>query len=138
MVGTPRLLVWDRYAFHPIERIVAFNDEELKLDAVDFDVALELFFSAGRPVPKRWLTRMLPADEHGANWYRIDNLACTVDELRVALQLDGSNGWTLEALPDDGYRLSSAPRSEALPFLASAPVGAAQERRSAVAVPAME
>ena len=25
--STPRLLVWDRYAFHPTERIVAFNDE---------------------------------------------------------------------------------------------------------------
>lgn len=105
--STPRLLAWDRYAFHPTEKIVAFDDEKLKLDSVDFDVALELFFSAGRPVAKSWLTRMLPSGEHGANWHRIDNLACTIDELRVALQLDGSNGWTLEAKPGDGYMLWS-------------------------------
>ncbi|MDM0037072.1 hypothetical protein QTI33_33405 [Variovorax sp. J22P271] len=132
--STPRLLVWERYAFHPTERIVAFNDEELKLDAVDFDIALELFYSAGRPVAASWLTRMLPAGEHGANWHRIDNLACTIDELRVALALDGANGWTLEALPDATYRLANRARQGGQPSFARTPLAAAPKRRGEVPV----
>jgi DNA-binding response OmpR family regulator len=132
--STPRLLVWDRYAFHPTERIVAFNDEELRLDAVDFDIALELFYSAGRPVAGSWLTRMLPAGEHGANWHRIDNLACTIDELRVALALDGSNGWTLETLPGAAYRLANRAPQEASPTLVRTPAASAPKRRRAAPV----
>ena len=126
--STPHLLVWDRYAFHPIERTVSFGAEQLTLDPVDLDVALELFYSAGRPVARRWLTRMLPTGEHGANWHRIDNLACTIDEIRVALQLDGAHGWTLEALPGDAYRLASPPRRAAHPSLVRVPVEASPER----------
>jgi len=130
--STPRLLVWERYAFHPTDRIVAFNDEELKLDAVDFDIALELFYGAARPLAGSWLRRMLPAGEHGANWHRIDNLACTIDELRVALALDGSNGWTLETLPDGGYRLASGSPQGGQPSLVRAPLAAAPKRRRVV------
>lgn len=103
--GVPRPLVWGRYEFHPLGKTITFNGEELKMDAVDFDVALELFFNAGRPVATRWLTRMLPSGEHGANWHRIDNLACTVEELGIALHLDGSNGWLLERQADVGCQL---------------------------------
>ena len=130
--STPRQLAWDRYAFHPTERIVTFNDEKLKLDAVDFDIALELFYGAGRPVAGAWLTRMLPAGEHGANWHRIDNLACTIDDLRVALALDGSNGWALEALPGAAYRLENRPPQRRQPTLARAPLAAVPKPRRAV------
>lgn len=120
--SAPRLLAWDRYSFHPIERVVVFDGQKLKLDAVDFDIALELFFNAGRPLARRWLTRMLPAGEHGANWHRIDNLGCTIEDLREALQLHGRNGWLLEDLPDGGCQLHAAP---------AAPRARAQPQRNA-------
>lgn len=135
LASTPRLLCWDRYAFHPIERIVAFNDEEVKLDGVDFDIALELFFTAGQPVSKRWLRSMLPSGEQGANWHRIDNIGCTVDDLRVALQLHGPSGWTLETLGDEGYRLSRSQQPPSSPAARAPAVARPARRRAEMRVP---
>lgn len=104
---------WGVYAFHPLEKSVAFAGEEVTLDAVAFDVALELFFNIGKPVTKKWLKRMLPSGGHGAVWHRIDNIACTVDDLRVAIQLSESNGLTLDPLGDTGYQLRRVQRAAA-------------------------
>ncbi|MGO4396510.1 hypothetical protein AB4Z46_34715 [Variovorax sp. M-6] len=108
--GTQAPFSWGGHAFHPIEKTVSFAGEEVKLDPVAFDVALEFFFSIGRPVTRKWLKRMLPTSERGANWHRIDNIACTVDDLRVAIQLHEPNGWALDALGDVGYQLRRLPR----------------------------
>lgn len=107
LMSVPRQLAWGSYSFRPLEKVIAFDGTELNMDAVDFDVAIEFFFNAGHPVDARWLTRMLPSGEHGASWHRIDNLDCTIDELRVALALDGSGGWRLEHMAEAGYLLMS-------------------------------
>lgn len=107
-------LRWDSYSFQPLDRTVAFDGDEVQLDAVSFDVALEFFFNAGIPLTKRWLRSMLPSGEPGALWHRIDNIGCTVDDLRIALQLDASNGWVLEDLHGAGYQLK---RTELPPAL---------------------
>ncbi len=106
--GTPEGLVWDAYAFHPRERIVAFGNDEVRLDPVTFDVALELFFNAGQPLSRKWLKRMLPSGEHGAHWHSIDNLGVTIDDLCVAIRLDGTHGWQLDRPSAESYRLRRA------------------------------
>ena len=107
--SAPLRLTWGEYSFDPIERTVTFGGEEVLLDAVTFDVAVEFFFNADLILTKKWLKQMLPLGESGANWHRIDNIGCTVDDLRVALQLQASNGWILEDLGAAGYRLVRVP-----------------------------
>jgi hypothetical protein len=108
--SAPGELCWGGYAFDPSELTVSFGDQEVQLDAVAFDVALEFFYNAGEALSVTWLRRMLPVGERGANWHRIDNLACTVEDLRFALQLHHPNRWVLATLGDAGYRLLRAPR----------------------------
>jgi|GEM_PF-3529590 len=132
-----RPLTWGRYSFRPLEKTIAFNGTVLNMDAVDFDVAIEFFFNAGNAVGSKWLTHMLPSGERGASWHRIDNLDCTIDELRVALSLDGSNGWNLESLADDGYRLLRVQPSDPEPAIgiSSLPTRLATARRVSRVVP---
>jgi len=110
--SAPSRLAWDGHVFHPMDRTVAVDGEEVKLDAVAFDVALELFFNAGRPLSRKWLRRMLPLGEHGANWHSIDNLPVTIDDLCVAIRLDQAKGWRLERLPEDSYCLRRVGRAD--------------------------
>ena len=105
----PSGLAWEGYEFHPRERTVAFGDAEVRLDPVAFDVALELFYNAGQPLSRRWLKRMLPSGEHGAHWHSIDNLGVTVDDLCVAIRLDGAHGWQLDRPSAESYRLRRTP-----------------------------
>lgn len=123
--GTQAHLSWGAYSFHPIEQTVSFAGEAVKLDPVAFDVALEFFFNLGRPVTRKWLKRMLPSGERGANWHRIDNIACTVDDLRVAIQLQEPTGWALDAIGDTGYQLRRVQRP------------ATEQKRARVRVPAL-
>lgn len=101
----PRALRWGRYAFDPAAMAVSFDERQVSLDPVAFDLALEFFNHAGRTLGPAWLRCMLPADERGANWHRIDNLACTVDDLRYALQLDAADGWRLDGTEQEGFGL---------------------------------
>ncbi len=100
----PRLS-WGEYSFDPVRTVVAFANREIRLDAVAFDIALELFFHAGRTVTKGALSLMLPSDEEGATRFRIDNIGSVIKELRSSLRLRDFHGWRLETLPHAGYRL---------------------------------
>jgi DNA-binding winged helix-turn-helix (wHTH) protein len=100
----PRLS-WGEYSFDPVRTVVAFANRETRLDAVAFDIALELFFHAERTVTKRNLSLMLPPDEQGASRFRIDNIGSVIKELRSSLRLRDLHGWRLETLPHTGYRL---------------------------------
>lgn len=100
----PRLS-WGEYSFDPVRTAVAFANREIRLDAVAFDIALELFFHAGRTVTKRGLSLMLPSDEEGETRFRIENIGSVIKELRSSLRLRDFHGWRLETLPHAGYRL---------------------------------
>jgi hypothetical protein len=101
----PPRLSWGEYSFDPVRTAVAFAKRETRLDAVAFDIALELFFQAGRTVTKGDLSRMLPSDEEGATRLRIDHIGSVIKELRSSLRLGDFHGWRLETLPYTGYRL---------------------------------
>jgi DNA-binding winged helix-turn-helix (wHTH) protein len=104
----PPRLSWGEYSFDPARTVVAFANRETRLDAVAFDIALELFFHAGRTVTKKELSLMLPSDEEGAARFRIQNIGSVIKELRSSLRLRDLHGWQLETLPHVGYRLMRA------------------------------
>jgi hypothetical protein len=112
-------LAWGGHAFDPCALTVSFAGQVVPLDAVAFDVALEFFFNAGEVLSAQWLRRMLPTGERGAHWHRIDNLACTVEDLRYALQLHEPHRWVLASVGDELYRLRQLPPVQ--PRDASAP-----------------
>ena len=101
----PVQLTWGEYVLEPARRVVVFDGRQVGLDAVAFDIALELFFRAGQLVSKRTLTMMLPPNEQGLERRRIDNIGSVIKELRSSLRLRDMHGWTLETLPHVGYRL---------------------------------
>ncbi|MDM0012237.1 hypothetical protein QTH87_07275 [Variovorax sp. J22P168] len=137
---SPRL-AWGDYSFRPADCSVGIGASFVQLDPVSFDVALEFFHHAGRVLAIRHLERMLPSGTHGASWHRIDNLACTIADLRVAMQLDAALGWALEEVQAGSYRLQrSERRAEAgaapgLPIRRGEPKAPARRRRAAVAMP---
>jgi hypothetical protein len=99
------LLSWGEYSFDPVRTVVAFANRETRLDAVAFDIALELFFHAGKTVTKSALLLMLASNEEGETRFRIDNIGSVIKELRSSLRLRDFHGWRLETLPYAGYRL---------------------------------
>lgn len=106
-------LSWGIYAFDPFKSSVTFEGRRVRLDAVAFDIALELFHNPGRTISKRWLKQMLPPCGEGGTWQRIDHLAHTMKDLRLSLQLRKTHGWVLETLPRVGYRLVRAGQGRA-------------------------
>ncbi|MDM0077406.1 hypothetical protein QTH90_23570 [Variovorax sp. J2P1-59] len=103
--SSPSHLAWGDYSFDPLRRAVAFEKREARLDAVAFDIALELFFNTDRTLTRKALRQMLPSGEQGQTGYRIDNIGSVIKDIRSALQLRGSRGWALETFPHAGYRL---------------------------------
>ncbi|MDM0108290.1 hypothetical protein QTH97_25300 [Variovorax sp. J22R24] len=121
------LLSWGDYAFDPLRRSVNFARRQARLDPVAFDVALELFFNVHRTLTRKALRLMLPTGEQGQTGYRIDNIGSVIKDVRSALHLRGSRGWSLETFPHAGYRLTRMAPSPPPSPLAPAPLSHFQQ-----------
>ncbi|WP_341887100.1 hypothetical protein [Variovorax sp. YR752] len=106
--ATPMPLVWGAYSFHPADRSVTFSGRTVRLDAVFFDLALELFFNAEQVLSIPRLRRMLnPA--RGARRFWGNEIIGTMTDLVTSLELRGAHGWRLEHCEPEAFRLDRVP-----------------------------
>ena len=93
------------YRLDPASRTVSFADQVIGLGEVEFDIAIEFFYQAGRVVTINWLLLMVPFDglAHPPGVEAMDSIVTTV---RDKLLLDGTHGWTLISFQRVGYQLA--------------------------------
>ena len=126
-------LTWGDYRFVPSKESVLFDDSEICLRPLDFELALEFFHNINRVLSRDWLRSMMAGlvPDAGGRW-----LDSGVARLRSQLGLAAFEGceWQLGSIRYGGFKLSrfhgkktarpviapeGAPRRQASPALSS-------------------
>lgn len=103
------------YRFSPQTGIVRFEGEEIRLQPLEFDLAMEFFRHCDRTLSREWLYSMVWESDQ----LQERALDTQVSRLRAKLGLHTSEGWSLQCVPRQGYRLAS-PLCTAPPALQAA------------------
>ncbi|OUL99158.1 hypothetical protein A8M77_28000 [Variovorax sp. JS1663] len=98
-------LTWGAYRFVPARESVVFDDIEVHLRPVDFELALEFFHNTNRVLSRDWLRTMASGliPDAGGRW-----LDASVARLRTHLGLATFEGceWQLSSIRYGGFKLS--------------------------------
>ncbi|WP_345539745.1 hypothetical protein [Variovorax defluvii] len=98
-------LAWGGYRFVPSRESVVFDDIEIHLRPLDFELALEFFHNTNRVLSRDWLRSMAAGvvPEAGGRW-----LDASVARLRTQLGLATFEGceWQLSSIRYGGFKLS--------------------------------
>lgn len=107
---------WGRYRFLPATGTVQMEGSCVELQPLDFDLALELFHNVDRTLSRHWLRSMSVGCEgiRASRW-----LDHSMWRVRRALDLSPEHGWSLNAVPRQGYRLSKTDPAAVEDLLAS-------------------
>ncbi len=101
----PAGLTWGGYRFVPSRESVAFDDTEIHMRPMDFEIALELFHNINSVLSREWLRSMSAglSPETGGRW-----LDAAVSRLRSQLVLGAFEGceWQLSTIRYGGFKLS--------------------------------
>lgn len=106
--AAPMPLVWGAYSFQPVDRSVSIAGRPQRLDPVTFDIALELFFNAGRVLSIPRLRQMLNP-VRGARRFWGNEIIGTMTDVVDELQLHGAHGWRLVHCEPEAFRLDRVP-----------------------------
>jgi DNA-binding response OmpR family regulator len=98
--------VWGDYHFYEGSRHVLFKGRNIRLQPLQFGLALHLFRNLGRAVKREWFWEVLwltsvPGDGKRA-------LDVCVSNVRRRLELNGEHGFFLRAVYGQGYQLVEA------------------------------
>jgi two-component system response regulator RegX3 len=90
------------YRFDPANRQLRINGELVATTAREFELARHFFANAGQTISRHTLLVRVWRTSPNVTTRTIDTF---VSRLRKRIGLDGSHGWKLEALYQQGYRL---------------------------------
>ena len=104
IAATNTELAWGGYRFVPSSESVLFDDNEIHMRPLDFELALEFFHNVNCVLSREWLRTMVSGlvRDAGGRW-----LDASVTRLRNQLGLTGFEGceWQLSSIRYGGFKL---------------------------------
>jgi DNA-binding response OmpR family regulator len=106
--NTPAVLEIGPYHFHPSNRSLTLNGEDIKLTDKEYELAYFLFSNLGRLVSREQILSVVWGYENDLNTRTVDT---HISRIRKKLRLQPETGWRLNSIYHRGYRLEQPGQS---------------------------